>query len=166
MTRRLIVMRHAKSSWNSPAPRDHDRPLNKRGRASAPAIAAWLTRNQWLPDEVLCSSALRTQETWQRTGLSAAKTRIIPALYHAEAEVMLDILSEATGATVLMLGHNPGIADFADQIAAQTPQHSRFFDYPTGATTVLEFDIADWSDIRWHSGQVLGFAIPRELLPE
>ncbi len=77
---------------------------------------------------------------------------------------MFEQLSEATGATALMLGHNPGIAEFSERIVKQAPDHPRFRDYPTCATTVLRFDISDWSEIRWHSGSVLGFAIPRELL--
>ncbi|MCG7522262.1 histidine phosphatase family protein [Ruegeria sp. Ofav3-42] len=164
MTRTLILTRHAKSSWDSPALSDHDRPLNKRGRKSAPAIAAWLRENGWLPDEVLSSSSARTRETWERMGLQAGKVCFHRTLYHADPADMLIELSGATEQTVLMLGHNPGIAVFASQIVQKPPEHARFYDYPTCATTVIRFDIEKWADITWHSGDVLGFVIPRELL--
>lgn len=164
MTRTLILTRHAKSSWDSAATGDHDRPLNKRGRKSAPAIAAWLRKNGWLPDEVLSSSSTRTRETWDRMGLTAEKQCFHRNLYLAEPEDMLIELSGATGQSVLMLGHNPGIAEFANRIVRQPPVHARFHDYPTCATTVVRFDIDAWADIQWRSGTVLGFVIPRELV--
>ncbi|WP_298853760.1 histidine phosphatase family protein [uncultured Ruegeria sp.] len=164
MTRTLILTRHAKSSWDNPELGDHERPLNKRGRKSAPAVAAWLRDHGWLPDEVLSSTSTRTRETWDRMGLQADKVCFHGTLYHAGSESMLQELSGATEPTVLMLGHNPGIADFANRLVRQPPDHMRFFDYPSCATTVMTFDINSWSEIQWHTGTVLGFTIPRELI--
>ena len=62
--RRLILMRHAKSSWADPGQRDLDRPLNKRGRRSAALVGGWLKRKGYRPDQALVSSARRAQETW------------------------------------------------------------------------------------------------------
>lgn len=163
MTRTLILTRHAKSSWNNPDLSDHDRPLNKRGRASAKAIGDWLQRERWLPDEVLSSTSERTRETWALMGMNAQKVRFAPALYHPEPDQMLQALFEATGQTVLLLGHNPGIAEFAERIVQSAPDHPRFFDYPTCATTVIHFDLTDWSQLNWRSGQVVAFVTPREL---
>lgn len=164
MTRTLILTRHAKSSWHDISVDDHDRPLNKRGCKSAPAIAGWLRENGWLPDEVLSSTSTRTRETWGCMGLQAEKITFHRALYHADPEDMLIELSGATEPTVLMLGHNPGIAAFASRIVRRAPDHARFHDYPTCATTVIRFDIDDWAHVQWNSGNVQGFAIPRELL--
>jgi len=66
MSKRLIIMRHAKSSWTSGAATDHQRPLNKRGRRDAPRIGARLQHLGWLPDLVIASDSERTRETWQR----------------------------------------------------------------------------------------------------
>ena len=164
MTRTLILTRHAKSSWDDPLLSDHDRPLNKRGRKSAAAIGHWLKENAWLPDEVISSTSTRTRETWDRMGLQAATISFTQDLYHASSDEMRAVLSTATGETVLMLGHNPGIAAFARQIVRQAPDHVRFHDYPSCATTVIQFDARDWTKMAWHSGHVQGFAIPRELL--
>ncbi len=164
MTHTLILTRHAKSSWDDPNLSDHERPLNKRGRASAPAIGSWLKKNGWVPDELLSSNSVRTRETWDHMGLNAENAYYAYDLYLAGPDAMLAELKTATGRTVMMLGHNPGIAQFAAQLVETAPEHARFHDYPTCATTVIQFEIDKWSGIQKHSGKVLGFAIPRELL--
>ncbi|MGV6803365.1 MAG: SixA phosphatase family protein [Ruegeria sp.] len=163
MTRTLILTRHAKSSWNTPGMSDHDRPLNKRGRASAEVIGSWLQHKKYEPDEVMSSTSVRTRETWRRMKLSTQKVGFFPNLYHADPHQIRQALSEATGQTVLLLGHNPGISVFAERVVQTAPDHPRFFDYPTCATTVIRFDLSDWSQISWHTGLVVAFVIPREL---
>jgi phosphohistidine phosphatase len=162
MTRHLILMRHAKSDWGSAGQRDHDRPLNARGRASAKALGRWLKARGAIPDEILCSSARRTQETCALLDLAVAPT-LLKSLYLADAHEMLTVLQGATGKTVLMLAHNPGIAELAEEIVSAPPEHERFSDYPTGATLLARFDIADWGNLRPGIGQVEDFVIPREL---
>ena len=76
---------------------------------------------------------------------------------------MLDILRRATGARVLMIGHNPGICDLANALVADPPAHDRFEDYPTGATLVARFDVADWADIAPGTATVLHFVTPHDL---
>ena len=164
MTRLLILTRHAKSSWDDLFLPDHDRPLNKRGRKSAPAVGAWLKSNNWVPDEVVSSTSVRTRETWERMGLAAHNVHFTRDLYHAAPDEMLGVLRGTTGQTVMMLAHNPGIAIFADHIVRNAPKHPRFHDYPTCATTVIQFAFKEWAEADWHSGDVKGFAIPRELL--
>lgn len=164
MTCTLILTRHAKSSWDVPAQNDHSRPLNKRGRRSARAIGNWLSEKGLNPDQVLSSSSQRTRETWDLMGLKAPLVTYTDNLYHASANGMMNSLAEAREPVVLMLGHNPGISEFASEIVKQPPNHPRFYDYPTCATTVIRFDIDRWSDIHWHSGTVEAFILPRELL--
>ena len=162
--RRLILMRHAKSDWNHPELSDHDRPLNKRGRASAKALGAWLRRKGHAPDQVLCSSSQRTGETLLGLKLDPEpQTSFVRALYHASPEGMMDVLRSAQGTCVLVLGHNPGISFFAHQLLTEHPDHIRFDDYPTGATVICDFAIQDWADVDWRQGQLVDFVIPREL---
>ncbi len=167
MTKRLILTRHAKSSWDDPAMSDHDRPLNARGRGAAEDLGGWLASRGYLPDEVLCSDAARTRETWERiapTLPGAPRLVMKPALYHAGAEVMLAVLRHATGDTVMMVGHNPGIADFAERIVAQPPVHPQFRRYPTAATLVASLEIDDWAEAGFGMGAVRDFIIPREIV--
>ena len=162
MTKRLILMRHAKASWDNDLLDDHARALNGRGRLSAKALGDWMRQRNYLPDQILCSDAKRTRETFAELRI-VADTAFLGALYLAQIDQMLSILHRATGNSVLMIGHNPGISWFAKQMVTIPPAHSRFPDYPTGAITVIEFDTPDWGHAKPGSGQVVDFAIPREL---
>ncbi|MBL4766962.1 MAG: histidine phosphatase family protein [Rhodobacteraceae bacterium] len=162
MTRTLILMRHAKSSWDTPVTGDHARPLNDRGRRSAAALGEWMLLQGWMPDQVLSSSSARTRETFARLGFIIAGN-FTDDLYHAGPDQMLKTLLRASGETVLLLGHNPGIAEFAGQLVGIEPDHPRFSDYPTGATLVVEFDIDRWDHLKPGTGTVLDFTVPRDL---
>jgi phosphohistidine phosphatase len=162
MTRTLILMRHAKSDWGHAGLADHDRPLNARGAGDAPAMGDWLRAKGHLPDEVLCSTAIRTRQTLQGLAVTSP-TRFLPALYHADPDTMLEELQQAKGQSVLVIGHNPGIAAFAASLVANTPTHPRFHDYPTCATLVVQFATDDWADLRPGTGQAIAFVIPADL---
>ena len=163
MTHTLILTRHAKSAWDSSAPSDHARPLNKRGRHSATALGHWLRERGHIPDQVISSPSQRTRETYERMNLGAP-AMFVERLYHAHADIIFQVLSEAEHPRTMILGHNPGIGTFARAIATKTPDNPRFFNYPTGATLVLEFNITRWRDLRWGSGRLVDFIVPRELL--
>ncbi len=167
MSLTLILMRHAKSAWGDPDQDDFDRPLNGRGRKSAPAVATWLVEKGYLPDVVLVSGARRTVETWQRMAPKLPETASMesaPALYLAEPTVILGVLRSQSAPTVMMIGHNPGFAMLALALATKPPAHPKFALYPTAATTVFEFDIPAWTEVSPGAGQVLDFVVPRELL--
>lgn len=167
MMKRLILTRHAKSSWDDPTMSDHDRPLNPRGRAAAADLGGWLASRGDLPQEVLCSDALRTRQTWEGIAPAlpdAPEATLKPALYHAGPDVMLAVLRHATAETVMMIGHNPGIAEFAARLVAQAPANAEFSRYPTGATLVVSFEIANWKDLDWHQGSVRDFIVPKEIV--
>lgn len=165
MTRTLILTRHAKSAWDSTAPSDHARPLNKRGRRSAKALGDWLRQHNHMPDQILSSSSQRTRETQALMGFEAPAS-FSERLYHASSEILFQALREAEHQSVLLVTHNPGIAAFAHAIVAAPPDHVRFDDYPTGATLVVQFDIDSWSQLSWSSGRTVDFIVPRELLGE
>ncbi|MCI2401104.1 histidine phosphatase family protein [Aliiroseovarius subalbicans] len=167
MTLRLILTRHAKSTWDDPLLADKDRPLNKRGRASAKAVGKWLARGGYGPQEVLCSSAVRTRETWAKISdklLHPPKAAYLDALYLAEPDQMLAALQRAQSDVVMMIAHNPGSAYMAQGLVATPPDHGRFQHYPTCATTVIDFPVSDWSDVGWGKGQAVDFVVPRDLI--
>jgi len=166
MTKRLILTRHAKSSWDDPLTPDHDRPLNERGKAAAADLGGWLASRGHVPDQVLCSDALRTRKTWSGVAPALPGTPVLdlkPALYHAGPDVMLAVLRHATGNTVMMIGHNPGIAEFAQRLVREAPLNPLFARYPTGATLVVDFAIDDWAEADWGGALVLEFIVPREI---
>lgn len=157
-------MRHMKSNWDGMTT-DHARPLNPRGRASAPRVGAWLAQKGYIPNLAIVSDSQRTKETLE--GLLAYLPENLPttftrALYLAEPAQILAVLSAqapAASSTLLIISHNPGIAELAANLVIDEPQHPKFYDYPTGATTVLEVP----RDITPHSGKLLDFVVPREL---
>ncbi|MCC1494149.1 histidine phosphatase family protein [Cognatishimia sp. F0-27] len=159
--RRLVLMRHAKSDWSFSEP-DHARALNKRGIRSAKALGHWLRTQGVGVDQALISSSTRTRQTWDLLEIDGAP-HYDRALYHAEPEAILDALRDAEGQTVLMLGHNPGIAMLAQSLVARPPNHPRFDDYPTGATLVVDFETDSWPDICPGTGKVAQFIVPRDL---
>ena len=164
--KRLILTRHAKSSWDDPLTPDHDRPLNERGKAAAADLGQWLASRGYVPEQVLCSDAVRTRKTF--SGIAPAlpgapELELKPALYHAGPDVMLAVLRHAKADTVMMIGHNPGIAEFAARLVAQPPRNSEFARYPTGATLVADFAIDNWSDLNFGMGTVDDFIVPSEI---
>jgi phosphohistidine phosphatase len=166
MTLRLTLIRHAKSSWDDPLLSDHDRPLNKRGYAAAERIGAWLGENGYCAETVYSSTARRAAETW--AGISPYCTPDIDAglfssLYHASPERMLAMLHRTKTKTAMMIGHNPGIAMLAEALVKTAPNHPKFFHYPSAATSVIRFDVENWSDIRSKTGGIVDFIVPRDL---
>jgi len=124
----IFLLRHAKSSWKNSELSDHDRPLNKRGKLNAAAMS-WLLatavqqKSSVGIQRVLCSTAKRTRETLTRIRalVPSITDDIITysrALYCADSSQLLDQLCvvDDSLSTVLLIGHNPGISDLADQL--------------------------------------------------
>ncbi len=169
--KRLLLWRHAKSSWDHPGLADHDRPLAERGRLAAPRMAAWMLAQGLLPERVLCSTACRTRQTW--AALAEASPRPLDvafdrALYMAEAGQLLDRLRglDAGLASVMLIGHNPGLEDLARRLAGGGDALSLGrlrLKYPTAALAELALDIPAWSALDDGGGQLLRFVRPRDL---
>ena len=167
--RQLLLLRHAKSSWDEPHLSDHARPLNVRGREAAAAMAREMRRLGLLPDLVLVSSARRTLQTLAALEPWEDPPRIVPldALYLAPASDLLDALRQAspTARCVLLVGHNPGLHDLAmmlsgAQAAATDKQVQRLAEgYPSGALS--EFSVA----VPWSAVGEVGVRLTRLLLP-
>lgn len=140
-------MRHAKSDWQQQDQADHDRPLNPRGRHDAPRMAQWVADAGLVPDQVLCSSALRTRETISLMNAcwpAPCPVSYEQALYLATPESILQVIRGGAigAATVMVLGHNPGISQLAALLSGVG------VDLPTAAVAVLDCPIGDWSELR------------------
>lgn len=169
--RLLILLRHAKSSWTDQTLDDHERPLAPRGREAAPRVGRWLEEQGLAPDLVLCSTAVRTRETLDliRPHLSSATpVRHLPELYEAAAGTLLDALrtAPAQAAKLLLIGHNPGLKDFARRLALaeDTKAYRRMMTkFPTAALAVLACEVADWQELVDGGGRLQAFVRPRDL---
>jgi phosphohistidine phosphatase len=120
MTRRLILLRHAKSDW--PDVPDRDRPLAKRGRRDAPRIGRWLDEHGYQPDVVVVSDAARTRQTWDLVAPELGGSPAVhfePRAYAASALTLLYLAQElpARYRTALLIGHNPGLSELATSLA-------------------------------------------------
>ena len=118
---RLIVLRHAKSDWDSGAQTDHERPLNERGNREAPVVGKQLLDLGFVPDFVLSSDSQRTTETYQRIAalFPKAEVHFRRELYHSglnEVRALLDLVPPSTR-TLLLVGHNPGWEELATTLA-------------------------------------------------
>lgn len=162
--KRLILMRHAKSDWSDAQTSDHDRKLNSRGKLNARSLGIWLKEKDLIPDSVICSSAARTRETLDLLDLEGEpEIRFSKELYLASSEQILTTLRSAEGHTVLMIGHNPGVANMAERIVKTPPNPDGMKHYPTGATLVVTFDLEHWHAVDWHMGDVSHIVMPRDL---
>ena len=119
--RQLLLLRHAKSSWDDPALSDHARPLNARGRRAATAMAQAMRELGLAPDIVLVSSARRTLQTLEALTPFDDPALIEPmdALYLAPWRAMLAAIQEVpeTARSLLVIGHNPGLHELAMALA-------------------------------------------------
>jgi phosphohistidine phosphatase len=164
MTRRLILIRHAKSGWGDPYADDHARDLTDRGHTAAMAIGQWLATQGYVPDLILTSDATRALQTTDQVkrGLGTQpETQEHGLLYHAAPETIQDIAVKTNANTLAIVGHNPGIGMAARRFVTYAPKHHRFDDYPTCATTIIDFDNNDW--MKAGKGVATDFIVPRDL---
>jgi len=165
--KRLILIRHAKSSWSSGAADDQSRPLNERGHAAARKVGNWLKTEGYEPDQVISSNANRCAQTWEGIATAMGGSPDVSFhedLYLAGPSAMLAALQSANGNSVLMLGHMPGIGEFARDLRRDPPPaHEAFQKYPTGAVTVLDFKVDNWSEVQMGMGKFIDYVAPRSL---
>ena len=168
--RRLLLARHAKSSWDDPTLSDHDRPLNKRGRRAAPLVAAALAERGFAPDTVLSSTSCRTRETWDLMApLLGGDPHVeyLSELYLASPRSVLSAIASAPPAarTLMVLGHNPfthALAAYLGRTGDQDRRDRVIRAFPTGAVAVIELAGADWRDAEV-GGELLDYLVPKRL---
>lgn len=167
MRRRLHLLRHAKSSWKDESLADHDRPLAGRGRRAAATMAEHFAAQRIEPDLVLCSTAVRTRETYGRLELEDVPVRYEPAVYAASAGELLALLRAVPDqvGSVLVIGHNPGLEDLALLLARPSAERDALaVKFPTGALATLEFENgARWSTLSSAGAALTAFVRPRDL---
>lgn len=165
--RTLLLLRHAKSDYPEGVG-DHARPLAERGIREAALAGDWIRANAPTVDAVVCSSATRTRQTLQRTGIDAP-TEFLDRLYDSSPRTTLDVINgvadlfEAEVTTLLVVGHEPttsalalGLAGDGDQAAIERMAMK----YPTSAIAMLTVP-GPWSDLAPRSATLVDFHVPR-----
>jgi phosphohistidine phosphatase len=162
--RQLYLLRHAKSSWKESGIPDHDRPLASRGRKASKAMARYLHEQRVRPELVLCSSATRARQTFERLEpLGAREVHIERELYGADAATLLARLRDVPDgvASVMVIAHNPGLEDLTRVLARQDDELGEKF--PTGALATLAFGDREWASLERGTAELIDVVRPREL---
>lgn len=161
--KRLILVRHAKSSWDYPELSDFDRPLNERGLRDVQTMGQRLKALGIRPDGIISSGAKRALDTalaiGKVLGESSKNVQMIPALYHADAEALCRIIKNlpAHQHQVMLVAHNPGITDLVNQLAVFTTDN-----IPTCGVVVIDFEVAQWQQIQRSSAILVHYDYPKK----
>jgi phosphohistidine phosphatase len=144
MERTLVLLRHAKSDWDSEEA-DLDRPLARRGQREAPDAGRWIAGNLPVLDLAVVSPARRTQETWQLVVAeltSEVPMRMDDRIYEASVHDLLDVVRDlpAEAASAIIVGHNPGLEELVRLLTG------RVVPMPTSAMAVLT-TTSPWVDL-------------------
>jgi phosphohistidine phosphatase len=164
----LHLLRHAKSSWDDDSLADHERPLSERGIRDARRMGEHLSTHDVRPDVVLCSSAVRTQQT---LGLIASSlddpvVHIEDGLYGATPDSMLERLRglPETAESALVIGHNPGLQELVLDLSAPGRLRDAVgVKFPTCALATLALGERTWSDLHPGDAELVGYTIPKDL---
>lgn len=170
-SKRLSLLRHAKSSWDDPALADHDRPLNPRGVHSALLMGHYLSRRAERPDLILASTALRARQTVEHLLEGLGETLPVesdPALYLAEAEQILACVQALDDGLrhVLLVGHNPGLHDFALCLGGEAGTGDLRLQrkFPTAALAIFALRRRRWARTRCDDGVLEVYVTPKDLV--
>ncbi|MFF5452948.1 SixA phosphatase family protein [Streptomyces sp. NPDC012950] len=166
--RRIVLLRHAKADW--PQVSDHERPLAERGRSDAPVAGRKLAETGIGFDLALCSTAVRTRETWKLAVQELPerpRTVYEDRLYEASLGELIALLNDVPDevSDLLVIGHNPGMHALADALAGRaegdTATRMNRSGFPTSAFAVLTFD-GSWKSVEHGVGSLVGFWTPHD----
>jgi phosphohistidine phosphatase len=158
----LILLRHAKSSWDDAGLKDFDRPLNKRGLEAAPLVGNAMRKRKLQPDLIISSPAVRAKETTQLVRDAAGLTPKVnydERIYEASPQRLLEIVSgiDDSVGIAMMVGHNPG---FEELLAVLTGETKRM---PTAALALIDLNIDKWGEVSSETGTLKELIKPKDL---
>ena len=171
----LALLRHAKSDWSDARARDFDRPLNERGVRGAQAMGLHIRNTGLAFERILASPAVRVAETIEEASTAWGHTFPVEwdrRIYLASSATLIDLLRELSGepASVLMIGHNPGLEDLIFDLVPDdgtSPLREEVeVKFPTATFAVMELAIARWADLDERCGRLVAMKRPRDLDPE
>lgn len=157
----LLILRHAKSSWDDPDLSDFDRPLNDRGLRTAPFMGELMRRKRLTPSIIVSSPAARASSTAElvkgAAGI-ATNIRYDDRIYEASPENLRHVVSEIDNNidSAMIVGHNPGIEGFIRYLTGQLEP------MPTAALAVISLNIDEWQQVNDGSGTLKGLYRPKD----
>lgn len=158
----LLLMRHAKSSWDEPGSTDRDRPLNERGKRDAPMMGAVLREKGLQPDLIICSPALRARKTAKliakAVGYPEDAIRMEESIYLHGVGGLMDLVTSFPDAVqqIYLIGHNPDLTDLVNRLT-----DSDLSNVPTCGIASVEFAVDSWTDIGAGVGRLAFFDYPK-----
>ena len=159
----LVLIRHAKSSWDFPHLRDYERPLNARGEKDAPEMARRLAKLDIKPDMVCSSGAERAIQTAKTITTflhyPAYEIEVDDRIYHASSKSLLEYIKriEHPANTIYLVGHNPGLTEFLNLVADENIEN-----IPTCGIAGIEFRIEKWSEVKSGLGKLIFYDYPKK----
>lgn len=159
----LLIVRHAKSSWDPAVTNDFDRTLNDRGKVDAPEMAAKLKREGIVPDLLISSPAKRAHKTAELFAgvfdIEKENIQLIDNLYEPRMQAFQDAVTAIpeTVSIAALFSHNPGVTDFANSLTT-----TRVDDMPTCAVFAVQFEAASWKEFMEVEKTFLFFRYPKE----
>lgn len=162
----VCFIRHAKSSWDQAGLSDIDRPLNIRGKTTAPIMAKILADKDITPDLIISSPAKRARQTAKafrkQYGMSKSDTQFEPSIYGGDEQNIFDILRKVDNSreTVFVFGHNPTMNYLA---ALFSEDHIHV---PTCGIMVVKLNITDWKSLQPDHKGLQVFIYPKQYIPE
>jgi phosphohistidine phosphatase len=168
LRRELLVLRHAKSAWNSDARTDFERPLAGRGERDAPRMGRWLRSEGLVPDHVVCSPARRAKQTavsaLQAMELDPESVVFDDRIYDAGLDDLLGLLAECPPSfrRVMVVGHNPGLEDLVFYLGGGVPTPDDGKLLPTATLARIAMP-SDWRALAAGAGRVLSVTRPKNL---
>lgn len=169
MKRELLILRHAKSAWNTDAPTDFERPLAKRGRQAAPRVGRFLKSKGLVPDYVVSSPAERAKQTVMavcaQMGIDSTGIHWDDRIYGGWTSVLMDVLRDTPPEAhrVMIAGHNPGLENLVAHLSDKKvpwPHDGKLM--PTAAVAHLEIE-PEWSRLGQGSGRLISITRSRSL---
>jgi phosphohistidine phosphatase len=162
----LLIMRHAKSSWNFPELSDYDRPLNGRGNRDAPRMGKHLGQEGLVPDRILTSSAKRARKTARKVAKASGytgKVKELDALYDTTLGAYfktLQVLPEKYQ-RVMVVGHNPTMEQLVSHLTGHITR------MPTAALVHIELSIESWEALDLYTkGTLVNLWTPKTLFTD
>jgi len=168
--RRLLLFRHAKATRSGRGIEDRPRALVDRGRKDSATIGAYLVADALIPDRVLVSPAVRTQETWKFAApefRTVIDTHTAEQLYDATPEAIMAVIKQTSALVhnLLVIAHNPGLHELALMLAVSgnaTARAQLKEKLPTAGLVIIEFAFDDWRELR-PSGRLERYVTPKLL---